>query len=129
IDLYPTLLAAAGIVPGPTDGRDLRTLIASGRHGRPAVFAEQADGEGASVRTGKSRYFVSVASKLVPAGIYFYDLASDPAELVNLAGKGRKEERDLRATLAHWLRGGGPRAPKGHLTAEEEAALRALGYD
>jgi hypothetical protein len=81
------------------------------------------------VRTAGWRYFVSVASKLVPAGTYLYDHTRDPAELVNLAGKGRQEERELRSTLAQWLRGARQRAPQSSLSAEEEAALRALGYE
>jgi arylsulfatase A-like enzyme len=129
IDLYPTLLAAAGLRPNATDGRDLRTLVEAGRGGRPAVFAEQADGQGAAVRTASWRYFVSVSSQLVPAGSYLYDLKRDPAELTNLAGKGRREETELRAMLNRWRRDGKPAAPRSKLTPEEEAALRALGYD
>ena len=129
IDLYPTLLAAAGLRPDPTDGRDLRTILERGRGGRPAVFAEQADGQGAAVRTKSWRYFVSVASHLVPAGSYLYDLERDPGELTNLAGKGRHEEAELRATLNRWRRDGKPAAPRSKLTPEEEAALRALGYE
>jgi arylsulfatase A-like enzyme len=128
IDLFPTLLAATNVAPSPGDGRDLRALLGSGRSGRPAAFAEQADGQGAAVRTPGWRYFVSVASHIVPAGIYLYDHARDPQELDNLAGKGRKEEAELRAMLAQWLRGAKANAPKSQLTPEEEAALRALGY-
>jgi len=129
IDLFPTVLAAAGAQAPASDGRDLRDLLGRGRDGRPAVFAEQADGRGASVRTTAWRYFVSVGSRLVPTGVYLYDLARDPRELLNVAGKGRKEEGEMRAMLGHWLRGRRPAAPPGKLTAEEEAALRALGYD
>lgn len=129
IDLFPTLLAAAGLRANPTDGRDLRALIDGGRSGRPAVFSEQADGVGASVRTASWRYFISAGSKLVPAGGYLYDLRSDPGELINLAGKGRREETELRAMLHRWRSDGKPAAPRSKLTAEEEAALKALGYD
>jgi len=129
IDLYPTLLAAAGLHPNPSDGRDLRALVEGGRRGRPAVFADQADGQGAAVRTAAWRYFVSAGSRLVPAGAYLYDLARDPGELANLAGKGRREEAELRATLARWRRDGKPAAPRSKLTPEEEARLRALGYE
>lgn len=129
IDLYPTLLAAAGLRPNATDGRDLRTLVEGARGGRPAVFAEQADGKGAAVRTASWRYFVSVGSKLVPAGSYLYDLTRDPRELTNLAGKGCRQETELRVMLNRWRRDGKPAAPRSKLTAEDEAALRALGYD
>lgn len=129
IDLFPTILAAAGSRAESSEGRDLRALVAGGRSGRPAVFAEQADGQGASVRTNGWRYFVSVGSRLVPAGIYLYDLARDPGELTNLAGTKRREEGELRATLARWLRGAKPKAASSPLTPEEAAALRALGYE
>ncbi len=129
IDLYPTLLAAAGLQPNPSDGRDLRTVVEGGRRGRPAVFADQADGQGAAVRTAAWRYFVSAGSRLVPAGAYLYDLTRDPGELTNLAGKGRREEADLRTMLSRWQRDGKPAAKPSHLTPEEEAALRALGYE
>jgi arylsulfatase A-like enzyme len=129
IDLYPTLLAAAGLRPGRSDAQDLRRLVEGGRHGRPAVFADQADGTGASVRTRDWRYFLSAGSKIVPAGAYLYDLRRDPGELVNLAGKGRREEADLLATLREALRGGRAAEQRSPLTAEEEAALRALGYE
>jgi arylsulfatase A-like enzyme len=128
IDLYPTLLAAAGLRPGASDGRDLRAMLEGGRRGRPAVFAEQADGKGASVRTTAWRYFASAGSRLVTDGPYLYDLARDPGELTNLTGRGRREEADLRATLASWQRDGKPAAPRSKLTPEEEARLRALGY-
>jgi arylsulfatase A-like enzyme len=129
IDLFPTILAAAGRRAETGEGRDLRALVEGGRRGRPAVFAEQADGKGAAVRTTGWRYFVSAGSRVVPAGTYLYDLTRDPGELTNLAGAKRREEAELRALLAVWRRGAKPRAAPSQLTAEEEAALRALGYE
>ena len=80
------------------------------------------------MRTHGWRYFVSVGSRLVPAGTYLYDLARDPGELSNLAGKGRREE----ARAARHARLAGCAAPArrdaGAAHAEEAAALRALGY-
>ena len=127
-DLYPTLLAAAGLRPGEQDGRDLRTLTGDGRPGRRAVFAHQADGTGASVRTRTARLFSSRGSRIVPEGDYLYDLAADPRELVNLAGTGRREEGELRDLLRRWLAHSAARAPRGEADAETEAELRALGY-
>ena len=129
IDVYPTLLAAAGLQPSTTDGRDLRTLVERNRGDRPAVFSDQADGRGASIRTKAWRYFSSVGSHIVPAGPYLYDLRRDPHELTNLALKGRREEVELRAVLERWQRDAKAAAPRSQLTPEEEAALRALGYD
>jgi arylsulfatase len=126
IDLYPTLLGAAGLRPNAQDGQDLR----SASRGRRAVFADQADGEGGAVRTRTFRYFESVGSKLVPAGSYLYDLAADPGELVNLAGSGRSEEAELRALLQRWraTATARPVVEQRTLSPEDEAELRALGY-
>jgi arylsulfatase A-like enzyme len=128
LDLYPTLLAAAGLRPNPQDGRDLRLLTGPGRGGRRAVFAEQADGHaGGTVRTRRYRLFEAAGSKLVPDGAYFYDLREDPGELANLAGRGLAEEAALRDLLRRWRRQGGARAPATR-DAERDAELRALGY-
>jgi arylsulfatase A-like enzyme len=129
LDLFPTLLGAAGLADDGSDGRDLRRLTGAGRHGRSAVFAEQSDGQGAAVRTAGWRYFVSTGSRLVADGPYLYDLSRDAGERRNLAGQGRRQERELRALLAQWLRGGTTAGQRGQLTAEQAAALRALGYD
>jgi arylsulfatase len=126
IDLYPTLLGAARVPVNAQDGQDLRLLA----RGRRAVFSEQADGKGASVRTRRFRYFESIDSKIVPPGPYLYDLAADPGELTNLAGTGRPEEAELRALLQRWRATKAARAPRGNrpLSPEDEAELRALGY-
>ena len=128
LDLYPTLLAAARLKPGDQDGRDLRALTGEGRQGRRAVFAMQADGSGASVRTRTARFFSSRDSRIVPAGDYLYDLVADPGELVNLAGGGRPEEAELRELLRRWRAHGGAKGARGRTDAETDAELRALGY-
>lgn len=126
IDLYPTLLGAAGLTPNPQDGQDLRAA----ERGRRAVFHEQADGKGAAVRTRRWRYFESVGSPFVADGAYLYDLEADPGELVNLAGQERREEAELRGLLQRWRESAAARRvvePR-TLSPEDEAELRALGY-
>lgn len=81
-DIMATCLKAAGVESPPeTDGRDFRESIASG--GREFVYGE---GEGfASVSDGRWKY-VHVA-KGGETFAELFDLASDPAEFHNVAGR------------------------------------------
>lgn len=126
IDLYPTLLAAAGLpVPGGLDGRDLYAL---GDAGRPAVFVEHANRAGAAVRTRRHKY-VRLSGPAAPhQGPALFDLAADPDETVDLAGRGLAVEERLAAALAGWLAAGRAAAPPVELTDEDRERLRALGY-
>ncbi len=131
VDLFPTLLAGAGLQAPPQDGIDLRRLTRPGRRGgRPAVFAEHTGRLGAMVRTSRHKYWVSHGNRFVPDGPYLYDLAADPRERVNLAGRGLPVEQELAAVLERWLeaRRREPAAAPPDLTPEERDRLRALGY-
>jgi arylsulfatase A-like enzyme len=134
IDLFPTLLAAAGLPVPPQDGTDLRELTGDpGEHreGRRAVFAEHSHRTGAMVRTRTHKYFLSEGNgRLIPDGPSLFDLAADPGELKNLAGRGLPAEKELSRLLRRWLAGRrpGPGAQSRELDDEEKARLRALGY-
>jgi arylsulfatase A-like enzyme len=130
IDLFPTLLRAAGVEAPPVDGLDLDRLTAPGRSGRRAVFAEQAGGTGAMVRSGQWKYIVSRGGAPIPDGAYLYDLASDPGELHNLAGTGLEVEEELATLLHAWRADRRPaaRAVPHRLSPEEIERLRSLGY-
>jgi len=126
IDLYPTLLAAAGLAPQPgIDGRDLYAL---GSAGRPAVFIEHANRIGTAVRTARHKYVHLSGQPGLPDGPQLFDLAADPGETADLAGRGLPEEGRLAAALAEWLAGGRTAAPPVELTGEDRERLRALGY-
>jgi arylsulfatase len=131
IDLFPALLKTAGIAPPASDGKDLRDLTAPGRTGRPEVFAEHANHGGAMVRTAAYQYIVSKGNgRIVPDGAYLYDLAADPGETVNLAGRGLPAETKLAADLTRWLadrRQGAAAVPEA-VNPEDAARLRSLGY-
>jgi arylsulfatase A-like enzyme len=129
IDLFPTLLKAAGIPVPAQDGLDLDELFAGGRSGRRVVFAEHASHQGAMVRNTDYRLSELKGMPFLADGAYFYDTTNDPQELENLAGRGLPEEAELGRILEAWLADAG-HAKRGAstLSEEEEKELRALGY-
>jgi arylsulfatase len=131
IDLYPTLLAAAGLKADRVDGQDLRELTGNGRAGRRAVFSEHAGRLGVSVRTADYRYGLNQGNApFIPDGPVLYDLKADPQETQNLAGRGLPVEKELNGLLLRWLadRRKGPTPQSRDLTEEEVQRLKALGY-
>jgi arylsulfatase A-like enzyme len=127
LDVFPTILRAAGLAVPPQDGKDLH-----GDHPqRRAVFAEHSDRFGAMVRTRDHKYVWSQGlPKLFPDGPYLYDLEADPGETRNLAGHGLAVERELADLLKRWQadRRSHPQARPREQTDEEKARLKALGY-
>jgi arylsulfatase A-like enzyme len=65
IDVFPTLLAAAGLKPPASDGVDLRELTGEKKSGRRAVFAEHAGKLGLMVRTPGNEYMLSQGQRPV----------------------------------------------------------------
>ena len=131
IDLFPTVLKAAGIKPPMTDAIDLRELTAKGRNGRRAVFAEHAGRLGAMVRTPEYKYILSQGNtQFFPDGPSLFDLKADPGEVSDLAGRGLPVEAQLADLLRQFLadRRKAPAAPASEQTDEEKARLKALGY-
>ncbi|MCG5218174.1 sulfatase-like hydrolase/transferase [Streptosporangium soli] len=118
LDLPPTLLEAAGIpVPDAVQGRSLRSSSLPDE-----VFFQVSESEvGRGIRTDRWKYY-AVAEEADPwhtasADRYreqaLYDLASDPHELVNLAGMpSHREIADgLAARLARRMSEAGERTP------------------
>jgi arylsulfatase len=131
IDLFPTLLKAAGVPVPRNDGEDLRELTDGDRQGRRAVFSEHASHLGVSVRTPEYRYGLSQGNaRFIPDGPFLYDLKADPGETRNLSGQGLAVEKELNGLLLRWLadRKRDPDAKSRALSEEEEQRLRALGY-
>jgi arylsulfatase A-like enzyme len=125
IDLFPTVLRAAGVAVPSQDGKDLE------EPGRRAVFAEHSDRFGAMVRTRDHKYMWSQGlPKLFPDGPYLYDLKADPGEAQNLAGRGLAVEKELSDLLRQWQenRRHHPQALPREQSDEEKARLKALGY-
>jgi arylsulfatase A-like enzyme len=127
VDLFPTILEAAGVdVPGDIQGRSFLPLL-QGRayHARTEVFAELTTRDSKrAIRTERYKYIrnYSPGPALLladsEAGLVrrdfgnehmrprpefeLYDLAEDPFERVNLAG--RPDSRDIERDLAQRLR-------------------------
>ncbi|HVT60792.1 MAG TPA: sulfatase [Thermoanaerobaculia bacterium] len=135
LDLFPTLLAAAGVDLPAQDGVDLRRLTGTPERpapGRRAVFAEHAGRLGSMVRTRDYHYIVSKGNPLTFLdGASLYDLRADPMETRNLAGGGRPAEGQLAGLLDSWQADRRPRpgeAQPAPLSKEEVDRLRSLGY-
>lgn len=132
IDLFPTLVRAAGLDVPAQDGKDLRELTAEGKPGRRAVFAEHAGRLGLMVRTPDYKYILSQGNtKFFADGAYLYDLKADPGETRNLAGRGLPDEARLSDLLRRWLADRQlqrPQPKSREQTDEERARLKALGY-
>jgi arylsulfatase A-like enzyme len=139
VDLYPSLLAAAGLVaPGDaaagTEGGDLWEWSGTGpggdgEPGRGLVIAEHANGTGAMIRTRRYKYIWMYPNPHLATGPYLFDLAADPGEETNLAGRGLAVEGRLAAALEAWRQGGGGPATTRRTPGDEELrSLRALGY-
>ena len=127
VDILPTILEAVGLpVPGDLPGRSLLTAEErASTEPRPSYFESMSPmlNRGwaplAGVVAGRDKYIdLPIAER--------YDLAADPAERSNLAG--RSPDRDR--TLAAALRGFGARPPGERRAEDADAAarLRALGY-
>ncbi len=130
VDLFPTLLGAAGLSVPPSDGTDLLELFASGRLGRRAAFSEHAHQTGTRVRTATHALMRSKGNRFVADGPYLFDLEEDPGETTNLAGRGLPVEAELERVLKAWLaerRESAPTLPA-DISEEDVQRLRALGY-
>lgn len=125
LDVFPTLLEAAGLTPPERDGMDLRRQAETGARGRPAVFAEHAGAKGWMVRTTKYKLLVDKVD-----GRSLYDLKKDPEEMENLAGTGLAVEKELADLLERWktTRRKVVAPVEMEITEKERKDLEALGY-
>lgn len=130
VDVFPTLLAAAGLPVPDNDGQNLLELTGEGRRGRRAAFSEHSHAQGARIRTPDFSYMVSSGSNFYPDGRYLFDLRTDPHETRNLAGTGLAQEEELQRALHGWLaqRRELDRPKPVDLTQEDIDKLKALGY-
>ncbi|MFI6705190.1 sulfatase-like hydrolase/transferase [Nonomuraea sp. NPDC050478] len=139
IDLPPTLLEAAGLpVPEEMQGRSFLPLLRDARADWPEeVFFQVSESEvGRGIRTERWKYYVVAEDadgwhdRAAPRyrEQALYDLASDPHELVNLAGLRShvKEAAGLRERLARRMAAAGETEPVIEPAVEREAEERVL---
>lgn len=125
VDVFATVLEAAGAPPAPSAGRSLRAPVDA----RRALFAE---GDGTKRRVKVVRGgLAAIIDPGRPARDELYDLSGDPGERVDLAAARTSDLAALRR-LALDFRAASARtrpAPSGEpLSPEALEALRALGY-
>lgn len=148
VDIFPTVLAAAGVEPPPTDGIDLiefvnetkasrerRRLVSENAWRGPSEWSRKV-----SIRTEKLKYLVTIAG---PPGREpaesdlrseeLYDLAEDPRERTNLAPGSSSDIEAFRRELANYL--GEARKKRASRRTEDivedhttRERLRSLGY-
>jgi len=122
LDLFPTLLAAAGLVPPPDrviDGLDITSLLTGESSESPHDFLYlYHQGELEGVRSGKWKYFRSTSHYTWPMPVnkklgaltehtagplpLLHDLSSDPGEAYNLAERYPEVAERLEAAMAEW---------------------------
>lgn len=131
IDLAPTILEILGVPrPGEFLGRSLLPLI-NGQPGEPApIYAMTPDvypHQYRSLRSGRWKYIVDENGREE-----LYNLAADPGESINLAGRAHFQRDILRDLLqdGEWDEDGGDRRTLSPGALDEDVAenLRALGY-
>jgi arylsulfatase A-like enzyme len=136
VDLYPTVLALAGLEPPvPHDGVDLTPRLAgdasAARH-LPAFCQtdlEETRPELASPSFGLRLPPWKYIEPLRGGPIELYDLESDPAEEVNLAEEHPEIVEEMAASLESWMAATEPpELPREELPPQAVEALRALGY-
>lgn len=106
VDLFPTLLSLAGIAPpAGLHGRDLSARLLTGRGPLPdSVYAQGrigAPGEWRMVLRGFDKLIWNLRDEVVG----LYNLADDPEEKINLAGRRQHQltEDSLRALARRWM--------------------------
>ncbi len=117
-DLFPTLLAAAGVEPPsdtPCDGADLTPVLAGGEIDRDALYfhypnyAFHRDNRlGGAIRNGRWK----LVENFDDGSVELYDLASDLGETKDRAAELPREAAALRARLASWREAVGARMPR-----------------
>jgi arylsulfatase len=102
VDVAPTVLAAAGLEAGATDGIDLKTA-ADGQAGRPGVMIQFDRGEGGLYTCVTSRWKYSYSAP--DDKEFLFDRVNDPDETRNRAGLGfcRDDLAALRKRLTDYL--------------------------
>ena len=126
VDIAPTILGGLGLpLPPWMEGAVLPGLGVRGEEPHP-IYVQCGDVLG--IRDGRYKLITSLSARFADE---VYDLDADPAERIDVAGRGERAEEDLRARAAgYWRQAAGAELPKPMNRVDEEtrARLRALGY-
>jgi len=127
LDLVPTLLAYLGVEPAGRGfaGRNLRPWL-DGGDPPPARLHFALQGTVRTATDGRWKLLVDLAS----GRMSLYDLAADPDETRDLAGRRPEEALRLRRAVARWVEEseGGDAAEAVRRARQHERELEALGY-
>jgi arylsulfatase A-like enzyme len=125
LDVAPTILAQAGLKPGPEmAGRDLAAAGA----GEPAAYTEGEDAY--ALRTERWMYLLDIED----GHREMYCVADDPLERENVLGRHPEDEEALEAALIGWVEvveAGTLRGAEGEpakLNRKTRELLKSLGY-
>jgi arylsulfatase len=127
LDVVPTLLDYLRVPHAPEafDGRSLRALLEDGVAPRAVAFAAQ--GRARVVTDGTLKLRLDLES----GETQLFDLATDPAERVDVSAARRQDRDRLAAALRQWMEraeAGASPEERVRRARESEAELRALGY-
>jgi choline-sulfatase len=127
-DAAPTLAEVAGLSSAPADGSSLTSLLAGIESARHRVYAESVYPAALlnwspvfAVRSQKSKYIQAPRPEL-------FDLASDPAEKVNLFDASREDARNLARELLTIRSAGKAQRVSAPGGPENVSRLASLGY-
>ena len=126
LDIFPTVLRAFGIDPGPVSGS---SLIASALPGDRVAVQMLAYEDGRKIRTVTDRRWRLHLDEKQPPRLF--DLEADPGEDRDVAATHRDVVERLRASYAELLAGDTAETIQGQtraLSAEERRIMNGLGY-
>lgn len=108
MDILPTICEAAGVkIPSTVEGMSLLGMYEGKQKGRERLFFSYHDPKRFTVTRAVRTSRYKLIHHLITDEREFFDLAEDPHEIVNLAGRPEREtvERELGVALAEWRRG------------------------
>jgi arylsulfatase A-like enzyme len=106
LDIFPTVLAAAGLPPAPVDGRDLAPLLRGGGFPERDLFwhyphyGNQGGFPGGAIRSGEWK----LVENYEDGSVALYHLGKDPGEKTDLAPTEGERVEKMREKLHAWYR-------------------------